>query len=123
MGNITFEELVNRYKNEQVFFTSSEMVIDVNSRDVSGDSLLHIASIRGILEEAALLIENGADVNGTGEMSYTPLHYAVNYKHMDVIQLLLQNGADATIKNDFGKTACDTQNVEIKKLLQKFCQK
>lgn len=123
MSELTFEELVDRYKREQVFFFPENVDISVYSRDISGDSLLHVACIRGIYEEVSLLIAIGANINETGEMSYTPLHYAISKKNLEIVDLLLKCGADTTIKNSFGKSVIDTHDPEVVMLLQKYNQK
>jgi uncharacterized protein len=45
-----------------------------------------------------LLIERGADVNGRGINDYTPLHYAVAQCDERAIRILLERGADPSLK-------------------------
>lgn len=71
--------------------------------DSGGDSLLHIAAIRGDARTAGLLLKAGADPNAAGDMSYTPLHYAHWKRHDDLIALLLAHGARTDLRNEFGK--------------------
>lgn len=50
--------------------------------------------VRGDAGRVKALIEAGADVNVPGEwLGYTPLHWAAAGGHVDVIKLLLDNGA------------------------------
>ena len=69
-------------------------------RSPEGDSCLHIAAIRGDLRAVQLLVAAGLDVNERGDMGYTTLHYA---RTPEVVEFLLQNGADPGIKNEFGR--------------------
>ncbi len=70
--------------------------------DSNGDNLMHIAAQLGDVETIALLVEAGMDVNRTGDMGLTALHYAYDGKHQAVIDFLLAHGASTKIKNDFG---------------------
>lgn len=71
--------------------------------DAGGDSLLHIAAMRGDARTASMRLKAGVDPNAAGDMSYTPLHYAYWKRHNDVIELLLAHGARTDIRNEFGK--------------------
>ena len=62
------------------------------------------------------LIETGANVNvsknkGTG----TPLHYACAQGQLEVVKLLLENGADVNAKNDEGKNSFRCRKEKIQK--------
>ncbi|MCI4407481.1 MAG: ankyrin repeat domain-containing protein [Thermofilum sp.] len=46
-------------------------------------------------------------VNATPSYGSTPLHYAAYNGHTDFVKLLLENGADPSIKDNSGKTAAD----------------
>ncbi len=47
-------------------------------------------------------------LNGANDVGNTPLHVAAEYYNAaDFVRLLLEHGADKTIKNNFGKTALD----------------
>lgn len=71
--------------------------------DSNGDGLLHIATSAGDQKTVELLLRAGADVNQTGDMRFTALHYA-RAKHFDVIaDMLVAHGALTDIENDFGQ--------------------
>ncbi len=77
--------------------------VDVNERDVMGNTPLH-ASVRHP-EMVELLISRGADVNAVNLLGETPLHLAVKYRR--TVEILLGKGADRRIANFIGRTAVD----------------
>ena len=52
-----------------------------------------------------LLLEKGASINEVQSTGSTSLHVAAYYGHTLIVRLLLQYGAKADIKDQFGKTA------------------
>lgn len=58
-------------------------------------------------ESIRLLLERGADVNAVQTAGYRPLHEAAAAGRADLVQLLLDAGADRTVRCDRGKTAAD----------------
>ncbi len=55
---------------------------------------LHNAAREGGAELASVLLDGGADINGTDDLGRTPLLYAAEHGHDRVVELLLQEGAD-----------------------------
>ena len=114
--------------------------IKVEVRNVADESPLMLAALKGEISLCQLLIKKGADVNKTGwaplhyaatsghknimnllleENAYidasspngtTPLMMAAHYSDESAVKLLLEAGADPTIKNDQGLTAVDFAN-------------
>ncbi len=75
-----------------------------NRTDGFGNSPLSIAAHYGQKESVALLLENGASINGLkGDM--TPLQCAVYSKHPETAAFLLENDADPNIPDENGITA------------------
>lgn len=72
-------------------------------RDSGGDNLMHIAARRGDLDTVRLLADAGLDISEQGEMGFTALHNAYQYKHAEVVDFLLARGASTTTENYFGK--------------------
>ena len=52
-------------------------------------------------------MEWGAQLNLPGDVGNTALHHAAIMKRREIVAVLLNLGADITIKNDFGETALD----------------
>jgi ankyrin repeat protein len=71
--------------------------------DSNGDHLLHIAAQRGDLRTVELLVKAGLDIDQTGDMGCTALHYAKLNGKDDVANFLLSHGASTSIRNDFGR--------------------
>ena len=68
---------------------------------------LQIAAIKGWTEMAELLLSAGARavINEKDDVyHYTPLHHAAEQGNKALVKLLLDNGADAEIKDDKGRT-------------------
>lgn len=80
---------------------------DIDSRDVDGDTPLHVLLWLENTYGALLLIEAGADVNAVGDMSQTPLHVAVQQGNTAVVRALLKAGASKTHVSEFGKSPND----------------
>jgi len=82
---------------------------DINTREPYGRSTpLIVAAAFGQTEAAALLIENGADVNAVNNEGATPLHAAAFFGRTDTVKLLLAKGADVNAENNKGQTPLDT---------------
>jgi putative CocE/NonD family hydrolase len=66
---------------------------DINIKDDSGTTALHIAARKGYREIVELLLASGADVNSRGPYNTTPAELAW-HKYEDVFKLLVAKGAD-----------------------------
>jgi ankyrin repeat protein len=83
---------------------------------IQGTGALILASLTGKEENVKCLLGRGADVNemvpltdnarSRGNMGF-PLHKAVEYGHAGVVDILLDAGADVTLKDANGRTAAD----------------
>ena len=56
-------------------------------------TLLHLASMVGNAEVAHYLIKNGADVDAKDAEGFTPLIRAKANKNLDIVEVLVSNGA------------------------------
>ena len=80
---------------------------DVNK---TGWAPLHYAASAGTPQHTAiiaLLLENHAYIDATSPNGTTPLMMAAHYGSNDAVQLLLDEGADPTLKNELGLSAVD----------------
>ncbi|KAK1067124.1 palmitoyltransferase akr1 [Friedmanniomyces endolithicus] len=76
---------------------------NAKSTDEQGISALHWAAINGHHALCHFLIQSGADVNARGgDAQATPVLWASKRCHLQVVSLLLANGADPLLKDDQG---------------------
>ena len=99
---------------------------DINATNALGDNALHCVIVWGDFDAIKILVAHGINVNQKGEEGYTPLHQACSFGHKDIVQLLLESGADT-----FARTAGDlpfttarlSGHDEICELLRAFTKK
>jgi ankyrin repeat protein len=80
---------------------------DPNSEDHEKRTPLHSAVGRALnsCEITELLIKYGACVNGGDVFGYTPLHVAALNENTQLVQILINNGADVSVKTKGGNSA------------------
>ena len=89
---------------------------EVNVRDKSGNTPLLINAKHG--ETVELLVDRGAAVNVQDEEGNTPLLINARDGEVDIVELLLENSADPSIRNNLNETPLlAASNVEKVKLL------
>ncbi len=81
--------------------------VEVNSRDVMGDSPLHVMARRTDRHAVRLLLDSGANVDVVGDMGETALHIAIRQGDLENVRTLLWFGASTSIQSEFGETAID----------------
>ena len=80
---------------------------DPNVASSSGSTPLHLAAIDGDLASATLLKAAGAHLDSRDSQGNTPLFRAANAHHFEMAKYLLQQGADARIRNSNSASAYD----------------
>ena len=77
----------------------------VNSRSFDDASMpLHLASRKGHVDVARMLVEHGADVSAQDKYGWTPLHWASTKGQGDVARMLVEHGADVSAQDEYGWT-------------------
>jgi ankyrin repeat protein len=76
-------------------------------RDMFGNPLLLLAVCERRLEMARLLLKLGCEVNTADAHGATALHHAVDVESVEIISLLLANGASARITDENGDVPMD----------------
>lgn len=79
---------------------------DKNKGSSFDNSLLHTAAGRGDTAMCQLLLSEGLDIDAVNAKGQTPLHLAIKYAQIEVVQLLLEHGAACT-KDAQGQTPRD----------------
>jgi ankyrin repeat protein len=75
--------------------------MDPNHANWLGITRLHEFAERGNIENAALYIDHGADLNALDEeFRSTPLGYAAKYGQTRMVEFLLQRGANPDLPDD-----------------------
>jgi hypothetical protein len=78
---------------------------DVQAKDRSGNTLLHIAAKNGHADAVESLLDAGADIRAKNKLGYTALHEAAWHGQDAVVQALLNANADINAEDKFGTTA------------------
>ena len=74
--------------------------------ETNNDSVIQ-AVVDGNKEVVEILLNNGYNVNQIDNDGWTPLHYAASNRFEDIIKVLIDYGADRTIKDIWGNTPID----------------
>ena len=112
--------LQNNIKALELLISKSRSFLE-ETDSFSGSTPLHLASRIGNVEIVKIILEEGPEINSTDEIGYTALHHVVKgvahtflsypcteqSKAMEIIRLLLDNGADPEIRNFHRLTASD----------------
>lgn len=77
---------------------------DVNK---TGWAPLHYAATKGHISIMRLLLQNHAYIDAESPNKTTPLMMASMYGTFDAVKLLVEEGADPSLKNELGLTALD----------------
>jgi ankyrin repeat protein len=100
-GGILFHAtLRHRYTGPLRFHLKPEADAMVGDKS----TLSHLASRRGHLEVAQLLVKHGADPTAGSKLGICPLHLASFSGNMEVLQFLVKHRADSTVQDSEGWT-------------------
>ena len=94
--------------------------ISIDSKDIKGQTALHIATRAGKLQIVKLLIEHGANINSISHDKLSPCYIATKYGKIEILQYLINEGCDVSVITNIGTTALDTAKFNDKKLKATF---
>lgn len=77
----------------------------INAHAFSYFTPLHCACANGHYEVAKYLIDNGADLESSGEYDATPFMWAAAAGHLDICKLLFERGTNVYARNMYNENA------------------
>lgn len=127
----TPEELVCEHDYSESKITENEMIgciyagIDLTKRDIRKNTILHAACYYSFFNVCKLLIaRNEIDINALSSGKITPVSYACGLLNYKLVKLLIENGADITIEDEWGENPLDDARMwnhdEMAKYLEGF---
>jgi len=69
----------------------------LNEENNRNDATLRKACLNGDIRKVKRLIKSGTNVNAKGINDYTPLYFACRTGNMEIIKLLMDNGAKDSV--------------------------
>ena len=94
---------------------------DLTVKSIDSSTLLHFAVQAKPSTQIRNLVNSGLDIESKDGAGRTPLVCAILYGHTENVRTLLEMGADATVKCDLGRDACQYAalggQVDVLKLL------
>jgi len=106
-AGLTMLHLAAEYDdNVEVAKVLISMGANVNAKEQSGLSPLHLAVTYGNVKVAEILISNGANVNAKEDNGFTPLHIAAVAKNtaagrnIEIAKILISNKADVNARGN-----------------------
>ncbi|CAH2105342.1 unnamed protein product [Euphydryas editha] len=101
-----------------VAYCLEKMQADPSAKDNAGFTPLHVASAKGHVRIARLLLQYGANVSAAAQGGIRPLHEACENFHVEIIRLLLAYGADPLLGTYAGQTPEELAEGAAAKLLR-----
>ncbi len=125
-GKVNGTPLMSTAHKDGALISTAKLLIEkkanLEAKDNNGHTTLHKASYLGQLELARLLIDAGANINSKGNFGETPLMLAVQGNKPNIVEYLVQQGADTSIDSKGWtalKLAEQSGYKEIVQILQK----
>jgi len=81
--------------------------VNINSRNLYGETPLLWCCKEGNLEIAKVLVEHGAKINIRDGEGNTPLHWAAEYNQHEMVSYFLSKGTSLNRNNDLQQTPID----------------
>ncbi|CAH0729235.1 unnamed protein product, partial [Brenthis ino] len=103
-----------------VAYCLEKMEADPSAKDNAGFTPLHVASAKGHVRIARLLLQYGANVSAAAQGGIRPLHEACESSHVEIIRLLLAYGADPLLGTYAGQTPEELAEGVAAKLLRLY---
>ncbi|HBL98520.1 TPA: hypothetical protein DDZ86_02660 [Candidatus Dependentiae bacterium] len=117
VSNGDINGIKNLLKKPLFIFSYFSTPVNVDERDVHGDTALILACGKNNIRICKFLIENGASLNIQNNAGDTALHVACEKGHIGIVGFLFDKGANLNLKNNNGDTAlhtaCEKSNVQI----------
>jgi cytohesin len=102
-------------KDVKIAETLLKKGIDINGKDIEGNTPLLSALLNNYDDLAIFFIKNGADVNVQNKLGNAPLHYISQVK---TLQAILEKKPNLNIKNNQGNTPLHfADNIQIAQIL------
>ena len=115
-------ELINDNKKDVLIYEIKKNPEVIDKTDFIGRTALHYAVDEKKYWAVETLLKYDIDINGKDRKGWTPLHYATFpwKENKKILILLLENGADPTIKNNEGNTPKDFADEELVQIIKKY---
>lgn len=88
----------------RIFDMLCDMGANINATDVDGDSILHYIVRNKNIDMAKKIVKKNVDIDVKGMRGETPLMWACMYDDLEMVSLLIENGADVNAKNRDSET-------------------
>lgn len=110
----------NLIENLRILLSSHDSDFLNSTRDWTGDTLLAVAVWHEQYDAAKMLVEAGSNINTTNNNNSSPLHRACYRNNIELAILLMNNGADYSLRDKTGRRPADVGDRVIRKVIKEL---